>query len=58
MTGRIVHIECGLPPSRCTCPASITRPLRCVVEQLDTASRGLGESLAWLEDQREPDGAA
>jgi hypothetical protein len=34
MSGVVVHIECGLKPSECTCPASIRRPLRCVIRQI------------------------
>lgn len=39
MTGRIVHIECGKPPSQCDCPASVKRPLRCVIEQIHRADK-------------------
>lgn len=28
---RLVHRECGNPPSECDCPGSLTRPLRCEV---------------------------
>jgi hypothetical protein len=52
MSGRVVHIECGKPPSACDCPASIRRPLRCVIQQLDRIDRELAESMRRFDEAR------